>query len=97
VTSTATDVPDEEFIGYGPAGKYVGLKPNTVSFYCQRGSGPEIDRRVADRGYYRPVFKKSKLDEWMSKRPGRGFRSDLAHAGYGIACDPCDGPCSIED
>ena len=92
-----TPADDEEFIGYSAAGRYVRLNKNTVSFYVHRGTGPRVDRRIADRGYNRPVFLKSDLDEWMNNRKGRGFRSDLAHAGAGIACAICEGPCTIGD
>lgn len=68
---------DQEFIGYAPAGAYLGLKPTTLSSYVTIGIGPEIHRRQQDRGYSRPVFLKSELDSWNSTRPGRGARVDL--------------------
>lgn len=97
VTSTTTDATDTEFVGYEAAGKYVGLKKNTMSFYVHRGTGPAVLRRIPDRGYNRPVFLKSELDRWMANRPGRGFRSDLAHAGQGLACEACGALCTIGD
>lgn len=66
-----------EYIGYGPAGKYLGLKRNTLSSYAARGIGPTpYMHRVVDQ-YYMPIFRQKDLDEWRDSRPGQGARTDL--------------------
>ncbi|HEU4751974.1 MAG TPA: helix-turn-helix domain-containing protein [Armatimonadota bacterium] len=67
-----------EFVGYGPAAEYLGLKRNTLSSYVARGIGPEIDRREVDGQYNLPVFTREELDRWKAERPGQGARTDLA-------------------
>lgn len=71
---------DQEFIGYGPAADYLGLKRNTLSSYVARGIGPRMDRRVPDGQYNLPVFTQEELDRWMAERPGQGARTDLIPA-----------------
>lgn len=73
-----------EFVGYGPAATYLGLKRNTLSSYQARGIGPKIKEdkngdpvRVAEGQYLLPVFLRSDLDEWRDNRPGQGARTDL--------------------
>lgn len=69
--------PEDLFEGYGPAAEYLGLARNTLSSYVARGIGP-VQSSVVARGQYNlPVFTKASLDEWMSKRPGQGARTDL--------------------
>lgn len=67
-----------EFVGYGPAAEYLGLKRNTLSSYVARGIGPEIDHREVDGQYNLPVFTRGELDRWKAERPGQGARTDLA-------------------
>ena len=70
-----------EFVGYGPAAEYLGLKRNTLSSYVARGIGPEAEpERHADGQYNLPVFKRESLDAWKASRPGQGARTDLASA-----------------
>lgn len=66
-----------EFVGYGLAAEYLKLRPNTLSSYVTKGTGPRAHRRVLDGQYYRPVFLRADLDEWMAARPGQGARTDL--------------------
>lgn len=66
-----------EYVGYGPAGAYLGLKRNTLSSYVARGIGPKVDRKVADGQYNLPVFTRDELDRWRDERPGQGARTDL--------------------
>ena len=77
----------DEFVGYGPAATYLGLKRNTLSSYAARGIGPKhkVDEqgqpvRVAEGQYLLPVFLKTDLDEWRDNRPGQGARTDLIPA-----------------
>lgn len=71
-------IPDE-FVGYGPASKYLGIARNTLSSYVARGIGPEEEPERRPVGQYNyPVFLRIKLDEWKSARPGQGARTDLA-------------------
>jgi hypothetical protein len=67
-----------EFVGYGPAAEYLGLKRNTLSSYVARGIGPEVDHREVEGQYNLPVFTKEELDRWKTERPGQGARTDLA-------------------
>lgn len=74
----------EEFVGYGPAARYLGLKRNTLSSYTAKGVGPPTKRdangnpvRVAEGQYLLPVFLKRDLDTWRDSRPGQGARTDL--------------------
>jgi hypothetical protein len=68
-----------EFVGYGPAAEYLGLKRNTLSSYVARGIGPEAEpEREADGQYNLPVFTRESLDRWKESRPGQGARTDLA-------------------
>jgi hypothetical protein len=67
-----------EFVGYGPAAEYLGLKRNTLSSYVARGIGPEVDHREVEGQYNLPVFTKEGLDRWKAERPGQGARTDLA-------------------
>jgi hypothetical protein len=69
-----------EFVGYGPAAEYLGLKRNTLSSYVARGIGPAIDRREVDGQYNLPVFTREELDGWKADRPGQGARTDLVSA-----------------
>lgn len=69
-----------EFVGYGPAAEYLGLKRNTLSSYVARGIGPAIDRREPDGQYNLPVFTREELDRWKADRPGQGARTDLVSA-----------------
>jgi hypothetical protein len=69
-----------EFVGYGPAAEYLGLKRNTLSSYVARGIGPAIDRREPDGQYNLPVFTQEELDRWKADRPGQGARTDLVSA-----------------
>jgi hypothetical protein len=69
-----------EFVGYGPAAEYLGLKRNTLSSYVARGIGPAIDRREVDGQYNLPVFTREELDRWKADRPGQGARTDLVSA-----------------
>lgn len=71
---------DREFVGYGPAAEYLGLKRNTLSSYVARGIGPEIKHRVVDGQYVLPVFAESELTRWKNERPGQGARTDLVTA-----------------
>ena len=72
---------NEEFVGFGPSAKYLGLKRNTLSSYVARSIGPvpEKEKRVVGQ-YVLPVFKRSELDRWQSERPGQGARTDLVPA-----------------
>lgn len=69
-----------EFVGYGPAAEYLGLKRNTLSSYVARGIGPAIERRQVDGQYNLPVFTRGELDRWKADRPGQGARTDLVLA-----------------
>lgn len=69
-----------EFVGYGPAAEYLGLRRNTLSSYVARGIGPEIERRQVDGQYNLPVFTRAELDRWKADRPGQGARTDLVPA-----------------
>lgn len=69
-----------EFVGYGPAAEYLGLKRNTLSSYVARGIGPAIDRREVEGQYNLPVFMRDELDRWKADRPGQGARTDLVSA-----------------
>jgi hypothetical protein len=69
-----------EFVGYGPAAEYLGLRRNTLSSYVARGIGPEIDHRQVEGQYNLPVFTKDELDRWKADRPGQGARTDLVPA-----------------
>ena len=75
----ATQEP-EEFIGYGPAAEYLGLKRNTLSSYAARSIGPKVERYDARDQYNMPVFTKAELDRWKENRPGQGARTDLLAA-----------------
>ena len=68
---------DQEFVGFGPAAEYLGLKRNTLSSYAARGIGPAPDRYEPRDQYNMPVFKRGGLDEWRAGRPGQGARTDL--------------------
>jgi hypothetical protein len=70
----------EEFVGYGPAATYLGLKRNTLSSYAARGIGPEVDHYQAVDQYNMPVFTRAELDRWRENRPGQGARTDLLSA-----------------
>lgn len=70
----------EEFVGYGPAATYLGLKRNTLSSYAARGIGPKIDHYQVVDQYNMPVFVRADLDEWKASRPGQGARTDLIPA-----------------
>jgi transcriptional regulator with XRE-family HTH domain len=76
VAEPQTDTPTE-FVGYGPAADYLGLRRNTLSSYEARGIGPKISDRRAVEQYNMPVFLKTDLDEWKKNRPGQGARTDL--------------------
>jgi len=79
-TEILSDLPDE-FVGYGPAAEYLGLKRNTLSSYVARGIGPEANPdRKAEGQYNLPVFTRASLDEWKAGRPGQGARTDLVSA-----------------
>jgi hypothetical protein len=71
----------EEFIGYAAAGKYLGLRGDTLSSYVSHGHGPTKDRDVREGQYVRPVFTRTELDRWQSQRPGQGRRTDLVRSG----------------
>lgn len=71
---------DREFVGYGPAAEYLGLKRNTLSSYSARGIGPKIHRYQVVDQYNMPVFTRGDLDEWTTNRPGQGARTDLLAA-----------------
>lgn len=71
---------DREFVGYGPAAEYLGLKRNTLSSYVARGIGPEVARKEIRDQYVLPVFTQGALDTWASARPGQGARTDLVPA-----------------
>jgi hypothetical protein len=66
-----------EFVGYGPAAEYLGLKRNTLSSYVARGIGPNIHERRVEGQYNLPVFTRDELDRWRAERPGQGARTDL--------------------
>lgn len=70
----------EEFVGYGPAATYLGLKRNTLSSYAARGIGPEVDHYQAVDQYNMPVFTRAELNRWKENRPGQGARTDLLAA-----------------
>jgi hypothetical protein len=72
--------PSEEFVGYGPAAAYLGLKRNTLSSYVARGIGPVVKDRKVEGQYVLPVFDRSELDRWTTERPGQGARTDLVPA-----------------
>lgn len=68
-----------EFVGYGPAAEYLGLKRNTLSSYVARGIGPvPKPEKKAEGQYNLPVFTREELDRWKAERPGQGARTDLA-------------------
>ena len=69
-----------EFVGYGPAAEYLGLKRNTLSSYVARGIGPVVDHRQVEGQYNLPVFTREELDRWKVDRPGQGARTDLVSA-----------------
>lgn len=69
-----------EFVGYGPAAEYLGLKRNTLSSYVARGIGPAKERSEQDGQYVLPVFTRTELDRWKAVRPGQGARTDLVSA-----------------
>jgi hypothetical protein len=70
-----------EFVGYGPAAEYLGLKRNTLSSYVARGIGPQAKPdRQAEGQYNLPVFTRESLDAWKESRPGQGARTDLVSA-----------------
>lgn len=71
---------DREFVGYGPAAEYLGLKRNTLSSYVARGIGPAVKDRKVDGQYVLPVFAESELKRWRDERPGQGARTDLVTA-----------------
>ena len=77
--TTQEDQP-QEFVGYGPAAEYLGLRRNTLSSYVARGIGPAKDRSVPEGQYVLPVFKRAELDRWSAERPGQGARTDLVSA-----------------
>lgn len=77
---TTQDEAGDEFVGYGPAAKYLGLRRNTLSSYVARGIGPTIERRQVDGQYNLPVFTRGELDRWKADRPGQGARTDLVSA-----------------
>jgi hypothetical protein len=78
--TTSPEAP-AEFVGYGPAARYLGLKRNTLSSYVARGIGPEaLPERRAEGQYNLPVFTRASLDEWSKGRPGQGARTDLVSA-----------------
>jgi Helix-turn-helix domain len=66
-----------EFVGYGPAAEYLGLKRNTLSSYVARGIGPAVKDRRPYGQYVLPVFDQAELDRWKAERPGQGARTDL--------------------
>lgn len=69
-------IPDE-FVGYGPASRYLGIERNTLSSYVARGTGPAEVRRIPRGGSNFPVFTRAELDAWKASRPGQGARTDL--------------------
>jgi hypothetical protein len=69
-----------DFVGYGPAAEYLGIKRNTLSCYVARGTGPVVKDRKVHGQYVFPVFSRADLDEWRSARPGQGARTDLIPA-----------------
>lgn len=71
-----SDRPDE-FVGFGPAAAYLGLKRNTLSSYVSKGTGPTVREPRADGQYMLPVFDRAELDRWRDSRPGQGARTDL--------------------
>lgn len=78
-TTDQADAPDvpEEFVGYRPAAQYLGIKPDTLSHYMNKGYGPEV-ARIEPRGQYNlKVFTRAELDRWKAARPGQGARTDL--------------------
>jgi hypothetical protein len=77
VTDTDAQETPDQFVGYGPAGEYLGLKRNTLSSYNARGIGPRIDHYEVEDQYNKPVFLRADLDEWKANRPGQGARTDL--------------------
>jgi hypothetical protein len=79
-TVTTQEIQPEEFVGYGPAAEYLGLRRNTLSSYVARGIGPAKDRSEQDGQYVLPVFKRTELDRWSADRPGQGARTDLVSA-----------------
>ncbi len=70
----------KEFVGFGPAADYLGLKRNTLSSYVARGSGPRVKERRIEGQYVLPVFEVADLDRWRDSRPGQGARTDLIPA-----------------
>lgn len=72
---------DKEYVGYGPAAEYLGLKRNTLSSYVNRGIGPQKKEDRVDGQYVLPVFEESELDRWRDNRPGQGFRTDIHEPG----------------
>jgi len=69
-----------EFVGYGPASEYLGLRRNTLSSYVARAIGPQVSERRPDGQYVLPVFTRTELDRWKAERPGQGARTDLVSA-----------------
>lgn len=63
---------EQEFIGFGPAATYLGMKGATLRAYVLRNQGPAIERRELDRQYLRPVFTLAELKRWKASRPGQG-------------------------
>lgn len=79
-TVTTQEDQPEEFRGYGPAARYLGLRRNTLSSYVARGIGPMKIRSETDGQYVLPVFARTELDRWKADRPGQGARTDLMSA-----------------
>jgi len=79
-TVTTQEDQPQEFVGYGPAAEYLGLKRNTLSSYVARAIGPQKARSVQEGQYVLPVFTRDELDRWSAERPGQGARTDLVSA-----------------
>lgn len=58
------------FITTAEAARRAGIAPSTLRKYSSTGHAP----KTVIKGYYDP----KEIDKWMDRRPGRGFRTDLA-------------------
>lgn len=88
VNQQTREEPPDEFVGYGDAAAYLGMKRNTLTAYCSPrrrpdgtyadpiGPTPLPDKRVV-KGWAMPVFPRAELDRWRNSRPGQGARTDL--------------------
>lgn len=51
-----------------------GIEPDTFTSYVSRGQAPASSARIVGRR----VWLRADIEQWISNRPGRGRRTDLA-------------------